>query len=309
MSEVAQQAIGKWQGILSALGVGEDYLKNKHGPCPMCDGTDRYRFDDKDGKGTYICGQCGSGDGFTLLMKLHGWDFKQAAEEVEKIVGSVKPIQVRQKPDPRLLLRRIANAARGLNGEDPASRYLEGRGLSVLPLALSVHGGLDYYQDGRKAGQYPAMLARIVDVDGVPLTYHVTYLDGIQKAPVDSPKKIMPPIRSITGGAIRLFPAGPHLGIAEGIESAIAAHELYGIPVWATATAHGMETFKAPAGVERITIFADNDETYTGQKAAYALANKLVVNTGIRVDVMVPEEPGMDFLDQINKQATIARRA
>ena len=31
---------------MSALG--------KHGPCPMCGSSDRYRFDDKGGSGSYL---------------------------------------------------------------------------------------------------------------------------------------------------------------------------------------------------------------------------------------------------------------
>ena len=40
-------ARGKWRGLLTQLGVDETYLKNEHGPCPICrDGKDRFRFDD-----------------------------------------------------------------------------------------------------------------------------------------------------------------------------------------------------------------------------------------------------------------------
>jgi phage/plasmid primase-like uncharacterized protein len=29
-------ARGKWRGILLSLGIDEKYLRNKHGPCPLC---------------------------------------------------------------------------------------------------------------------------------------------------------------------------------------------------------------------------------------------------------------------------------
>jgi phage/plasmid primase-like uncharacterized protein len=86
--EIQQRALGRWYGILSTLGVATNFLRNKHGPCPVCGGKDRFRWDNKDGKGTFYCSQCGAGDGFELLKKLKGWDFKQAAAEVEGIVGS-----------------------------------------------------------------------------------------------------------------------------------------------------------------------------------------------------------------------------
>ena len=76
--------------ILSGLGIAPEYLRNRHMPCPGCGGHDRFRFDDKDGRGTFYCGGGGdpvSGDGFELLSHVHGWDFKTAASEVRKVLG------------------------------------------------------------------------------------------------------------------------------------------------------------------------------------------------------------------------------
>ena len=57
-------------------------LSNKHQPCPSCGGTDRYRFDDKQGSGSYICGQCGAGSGINLLMISTGMDFGSACNAI-----------------------------------------------------------------------------------------------------------------------------------------------------------------------------------------------------------------------------------
>src|SRR5690348_13963485 len=54
------RARGRWREILPCLGVETRYLTNKHGPCPLCGGKDRFRFDDKNGDGTYYCNQCGA---------------------------------------------------------------------------------------------------------------------------------------------------------------------------------------------------------------------------------------------------------
>jgi len=67
-----QNLVGRWPATLAGLGVAAHHLVDKHGPCPGCGGTDRFRFDDKDGRGTWICSQGGgtpaSGDGFDLLI-------------------------------------------------------------------------------------------------------------------------------------------------------------------------------------------------------------------------------------------------
>ena len=72
---VKELAEGKWYYILSSLKIPDSFLHGKHGPCPLCDGKDRYRWDNKDGRGTFFCNQCGSGDGFTMLMRFHNWSF------------------------------------------------------------------------------------------------------------------------------------------------------------------------------------------------------------------------------------------
>ena len=76
---------GQWPDILMRLGVDPAYLRNVHGPCPGCGGKDRFRFDDKNGRGTFICGGAGdiqAGDGFTLLEQTYGWTFKEALRHI-----------------------------------------------------------------------------------------------------------------------------------------------------------------------------------------------------------------------------------
>jgi putative DNA primase/helicase len=53
------RAKGRWRNILPSLGIPSKALTNRHGPYPMCGGKDRFRFDDKGGRGTWFCSQCG----------------------------------------------------------------------------------------------------------------------------------------------------------------------------------------------------------------------------------------------------------
>jgi putative DNA primase/helicase len=49
-----------------------------------------FRFDNKDGRGTWICNHCGAGDGPELVKRMANVDFKGAAKMVEGIVGRNK---------------------------------------------------------------------------------------------------------------------------------------------------------------------------------------------------------------------------
>ena len=82
VSEIHELLRGRWKDILVQLGVPPEHLTGKQTPCPACGGDDRFCFDDRTKRGDYICRQCGAGDGFSLLQKIHFWTFKRTINEV-----------------------------------------------------------------------------------------------------------------------------------------------------------------------------------------------------------------------------------
>ncbi|AKI27232.1 hypothetical protein [Moraxella phage Mcat5] len=65
---IQTQATGHYVSrIFPAVGIKLHGNGKKHQPCPLCGGTDRFRCDDKDGTGSWICNQCGAGTGYTLV--------------------------------------------------------------------------------------------------------------------------------------------------------------------------------------------------------------------------------------------------
>lgn len=299
--DIKQETIGRWYGICSALGisVGEN---GKHCPCPNCGGRDRFRFIDKEGRGTWFCNQCSpkAGDGFALVMNCLHTDFKGAVKAIENVIGAThisKP-----QPEPKIsksVFRKIYTESQPIIAGDPVSGYLRNRGLSVSGAKLRYHPAC-YEPETRT--EMPTMLATFALPDGTAVTIHRTFLTkNGQKANIASPRKILPALRKMSGGAIRLFELeGKTLNVAEGIETALAVREMTGEPVWSLVNTTLMEQFEPPSMVEKVVIFADNDRNYSGQKAAYTLANRLIIRNKIIAKVFIPQTPG-DFLDELNR--------
>jgi phage/plasmid primase-like uncharacterized protein len=332
--DIKYRAAGRWDNILGALAPqlapALDH-PGKHCDCPIHGGRSDFRvFKDVAETGGGIC-TCGTWpDGFALLEAANGWNFSQTLKEVADFILGVsflasKPPTVRrteglEKQDARIRsgLNRFWKSAQ--HGSEEMQKvlwqYFLRRGLRTPPLSLldiRYHPSASYQDKDGCSGKYPAMLARVHDPKGNPVSIHRTYLtlDG-HKAAVQFPKKLMAHVSTadMKGSAIRLAPAGKVLAVAEGIETSIAVMEMTGLPCWCVINAGLMAHFVPPEGVEHLHIFADKDSSSAqhpkghGQEAAEFLASR-VSEMDISVSVELPPIPvptgqkGVDWLDVV----------
>lgn len=273
--QLADRAQGRWPEIIRAV-LGDEYLARSHKPCPVSgEGTDRFRFSDHEGKGRYFCAcSDGSGSGFDLIMCARKCSFAEAAALVEEVIGKG---EMPSKPEFDWIESQLTRSTR--------SRYLEDRGLEVPPgicFARELFCPID-------KGKHPAMVGKLGG------GWHVTYLANGRKA-FENPRRIF----GSPSGAIELYPAEEVMGIAEGIETAIAAKMLTGIPVHAAGNTALLKKWRSPEKCTTVRIFADWDENLAGHAAAYTLAHKLRMQ-GVDATVHFPSQPG-DFADELKRK-------
>ncbi len=298
----------RWPSIFQLLGINIR-SDGRHSACPICGpgrNSHRFRMDNKDGSGSWICTQCGAGDGFGLVMKCLGIDFPEAMRKIQSIIGGCEKVNTQKpKTDPRKALNKVWQASIPLTGSDPVVKYLRSRGLILHP--DNIRYCEKCYEPDSKS-YMPAMVARIQNTQGNPVSLQRTYLDGIKKADIEAPKKIMPAIEPLKGCAIRLFSPNSDLfengmiAVAEGIETAMSCAQMYRIATWSVISTALMESWLPPAEIRDITIFGDADCNYAGQKSAYILANKLYLKDFL-VNVGIPKILGADFNDELNHES------
>jgi putative DNA primase/helicase len=293
---LSERCVGKWGAILGAIGIDRSFLSGKHGPCIFCQGRDRWRWINRNGSGDWTCNSCGHGSGMDLAMRYLKTDFKGAAERIEAVIGEARMDRVKPKPDDKKLRAAMVDLWRksvpivGTVGEV----YCCGvRGIPVPDPAVVRFVERCWYD---RDHEFPALVAKVVNTAGEGVNLHRTYLapDGSGKAPVKEPRLTMrgtiPP-----GAAIRLYPAGETLGIAEGLENAASAYLRFSIPTWSVLNTTGIKNFVVPEGVKRLVIYGDCDRNFAGAAAAYVRANRAIEQDKIECEVMIPDAPGEDW--------------
>jgi len=140
------------------------------------------------------------------------------------------------------------------------------------------------------------MLAAITSADGSLCAVQCTYLDPSgAKAVVEPARKTF---GRIGGGAVHLSPATERLALAEGVETALSAMQLFGMPAWAVCGAR-FDKVRLPPVVRQIIIMADHDAA--GLSAAIAAGHHFRC-LGLQVEVYRPRRMGWDWNDVLQSQ-------
>ena len=272
VTETVKQACGHWPNILPALGV--KVMKNRHQSCPVCGGSDRFRFDDKEGRGTWFCNQCGAGDGLKLVEKVFGVSASEAAGKVNAVTGNLSPVapEVIAAAEAETDADRKAAAAltvRLMEKTRPATgnAYLTRKGFPALEcLTLTVMhktGGVTFHTGD--------VVVPLYDDTGALVNLQLINADGLK--------------RTLKGGQVKgachviegKKQAGKRLWIAEGYATALTVHHLTGETVMVALSSVNLLSLASLARQKypacQIVLAADRDLNGDGQNKATAAAD------------------------------------
>ena len=188
----------------------------------------------------------------------------------------------------RSLAARLWATARPID-RTPAEAYLRARGLTIAGPELRYQARTP---DGRGTSAMfkPALLAAVRDSSGL-VAVHRTFL-GAHGASRPVARRAL---GRLGGGAVRLGPpVDGQLGLAEGIETALAATLVTGIPCWATLGAERFARVALPTGVDRLLLFLDQD---AGGRRAEQLARAAHRGSSIRLEACYPGVDAADWND------------
>ncbi|EBB5664825.1 DNA primase [Salmonella enterica] len=272
VTETVKQACGHWPRILPALGV--KVIKNRHQSCPVCGGSDRFRFDDKEGRGTWFCNQCGAGDGLKLVEKVFGVTPSEAAGKVNAVTGNLSPVapEVIAVAEAETVADRKAAAglaAKLMEKTRPATSnaYLTRKGFHALECltltAIHKTGGVMF-----RAGD---VVVPLYDDTGALVNLQLINADGLK--------------RTLKGGQVKgachviegKKQAGKRLWIAEGYATALTVHHLTSETVMVPLSSVNLLSLaslarqKSPAC--QIVLAADRDLNCDGQSKAAVAAD------------------------------------
>ncbi|MGC8202607.1 DUF7146 domain-containing protein [Aliiroseovarius sp. PTFE2010] len=155
-------------------------------------------------------------------------------------------------------------------------RYLTGRGLTGLGDldSLRFHPSCFYWREDHALTvppkAWPALLAKVTDLDGQLTGLHRTWLDPAtaDKAPVIPPRKAM---GNLLGHGVRIGEPNGMLAAGEGLETMLSLHlALPKLPAVAALSANHLAALQLPADLRRLYIAVDADPA--GLSAADQLA-------------------------------------
>lgn len=236
----------------------------------------------------------GGSDWRTVRDQLHDRGF---IDDAGRLTGGGPPGPSVPRPDPRLRLQTASDlwaGCRGLNGGDPADRYLYRRAVqgvaAVSNLGFHPEAPISVFRPSGRGR--PALTARISDIEDRLTAVELTYLDrnGRLASGLRLTRKTVGLVPA--GAAVRLAPPAAEMLVGEGVVTTLCAMDRFQLPGWALMAANNLAAWTPPAQVRHVLIAADRGAA--GEGAAARLRRRLV-SEGLKARILRPDPPFGDW--------------
>lgn len=313
---IKQAAVGCYVSkIFPSVGIQLMSPANKHQPCPLCGGTDRFRCDDKLGEGTWICNQCGAGNGFTLVKNYTNSDVYETNALIAAALGIDGTQQVseaqrqawRKEQEEREAREREAKRAKRLEVAQVAQNiwqtaqpsndshpYLVKKGVTGFGLRQNADGSLlvPMYYFNKATGKITLVNIQTITKDGDKLFLKDGLVSGayfaIGGGDTFQTSNIIFICEGYATGAtifdalgyahpiVIAFNAGNLLHVAPSIRAQYPNHRIIICADDDTASAIKRRDDDVAKGKEPKALIEYNDGLYKSQKAAAAIGGEVV---------------------------------
>lgn len=258
VDKALDQFHGQWSTVLGNYGC-QLPSGRKHGPCPVCGGKDRFRFDDKNGRGTWFCSQCEpqSGGGLLLLSRFINKTVMETAKELigDDELKTIAPKRVHIVDHDAVRAANIEQAKKGAvllmaSAVSKAHKYLDDKGLFMDGL---VNGQPIYSKDG------------VIPAGGLLLVpvYKAGELVNVQKITEDGVKRPlfggdMQGVHHIIDGATK------NIAVVEGYATGVTVNKLTKFKTYVAFNTGNLEEAVRQVKIHypesNLVVFGDHDE-------------------------------------------------
>ena len=227
-------------------------------------------------------------------------DFREVAEEARRFLKlprsekqfAQKPVRSVAPVGSQETARRLFAISSPIEGTS-AEAYLQRRGITCINHggSLRFHPRCYYRPDEHSPTEtWPAMIARVTDLEGQITGAHRTWLDPhgfdrirLGKAPIDTPRRAM---GDLLRNAVRFGVADDVLAAGEGIETMLSLRRvLPTMPMAAALSANHLSAMMLPSGLRRLYIARDAD---AAGDAVQATLTRRAEDAGIEAIALSP---------------------
>ena len=307
VADLKALARGQWPSIFKYCGMSSSSFSgkpNEHVNCPMPrhGGAKDFRFDNKNGDGSYIC-SCSSGaDGFNVIATFFGIENKDAIKLVAEYFNqnniSVQPIYTTAKDTPKSTNNEkpLAKKRAGYHADKILSQcklkphpYLRDKGIDK-PALVTIR---DHKVNEKQTIYAGALIVPINDVTNPKVIIGVQFINPNGQRFYIKDTKIEDGVHIIKGDS-----SLPYVNVIEGYATGLSAYMVTGATTIVAFDANGVKGkakyIKQLFSGKQLRFLGDNDshKRWTGNEAAHTAA----IKTGGLV--AIPPVSGKDWDDR-----------